>query len=310
MRIAVFKTEPRERRVVESLAEDHGLAFVDGPLDASGASDHPDRQLVAAFIGSRLDRDALERRDELRHPATRTTGLDWCREHAIGVRNVPESGDDTVAETVLGLLLATSHRPWEEIGRPAIRAARDFGMELVAVDVKAGEDAAERLGVRHAPFETALEAVDAPTLHVPLDGGTRGMIDAGAVDRRRDGMVLGDTSRGGVEDVPARLDALGSGRIAAAALAVLPEEPAVTEEAQPPRSELRSQQDLETLLVEHLLLRPRKVGVTPHSAFETREAGRRRLDATLENIRGFRSGEPRNVVCDPTREPEPQECRP
>jgi D-lactate dehydrogenase len=53
---------------------------------------------------------------------------------------------------------------------------------------------------------------------------------------------------------------------------------------------------MDTLLADHVLLRLRNVIITPHSAFNTREAVQRILDTTAENIAQFVSGNPQNVV--------------
>ncbi|MEQ8962778.1 MAG: hydroxyacid dehydrogenase, partial [Coleofasciculus sp. C2-GNP5-27] len=86
------------------------------------------------------------------------------------------------------------------------------------------------------------------------------------------------------------------GKVAAAGLDVLPEEPVMREEAELLRSVYRKQHDLETLLADHVLLRLRNVIVTPHSAFNTKEAVQRIIDTTVENIIKFAEGNPKNVV--------------
>ncbi len=115
----------------------------------------------------------------------------------------------------------------------------------------------------------------------------------------KESAVLINTARGAVVDTSALLRALGAGTIAGAGLDVLPAEPAIREEAELIRSMFQREHDLETLLVDHVLLRMRNVVITPHSAFNTREAVQRILDVTVENIAGFAAGEPRNVVVGP-----------
>jgi D-lactate dehydrogenase len=97
-------------------------------------------------------------------------------------------------------------------------------------------------------------------------------------------------------NVHALLEALTSGKLHAAGLDVLPEEPTIREEAELIRSFFRKQHNLEVLLADHILLRLRNVYITPHSAFNTREAVGRILDTTIENIRSFARGEPANIV--------------
>ena len=57
-----------------------------------------------------------------------------------------------------------------------------------------------------------------------------------------------------------------------------------------------AQDRLRTLVLNHSLLRRDNVVITPHIAFNSREAVRRILDTTVENIQAFLGGEPRNVV--------------
>lgn len=79
--------------------------------------------------------------------------------------------------------------------------------------------------VRWLPFEEALSAADFVTLHVPLTGSTRGLIDEAAIARMRTGAGLINTSRGPVIDETALLRALRSGKLAGAALDVFETEP-------------------------------------------------------------------------------------
>jgi D-lactate dehydrogenase len=112
----------------------------------------------------------------------------------------------------------------------------------------------------------------------------------------KDGVVLINTARGDIVDIRALAKAIGEGKVAAAGLDVLPEESAVREEAELLYSVYRKKYDLETLLVNHILLRLRNVIITPHSAFNTREAVERILSTTVGNILAFVRGEPANVV--------------
>jgi len=112
----------------------------------------------------------------------------------------------------------------------------------------------------------------------------------------KEGVIIINTSRGSVIDIHALLQALAQNKVAAAGLDVLPEEPAIREEAELLRSIYHKKYNLETLLVDHILLRLRNVYITPHSAFYTREAIQRILDTTVDNINAFVQGRTQNVV--------------
>lgn len=332
MKIAIYEVEPWEQATFESLKNDHELAFLEGPLRTDTANEHTDAEAVSTFIYSRLSADVLRQFPNLKLIATRSTGydhidLDCCHRQGITVCNVPTYGDHTVAEHVFGLLLTISHNLVEAIdrtrkgdfsmrglrgfdllgktlgvigtgaiGQQVIRIARGFDMDVLAYDVAPDDELAGDLGFRYGAFDDVLAQSDIITLHVPSTPQTHHLISHGEFAQMKQGVVLINTARGGIVDTTALLEALAEGRVAAAGLDVLAEEPAIREEAELLRSEFRRQHDLEALLADHLLLRQRNVFITPHSAFNTREAVLRILETTRDNIAAFVHGAPQNTV--------------
>ena len=243
------------------------------------------------------------------------------------VSNIPSYGDNTVAEHVFALLLGISRHMVESIertrrgdfsqqglrgfdlegkaigvigvgniGKCVIRMAKGFGMEVLAFDIRQDRNLEESLGFRYAELDTLLSYSDIITLHVPATKSTENFISREQFERMKDGVILINTARGSVLDVQALVRALSEGKVAAAGLDVLPEEPVIREETELLRAVYRKENDLEALLADCALLRLHNVFITPHNAFNTREAVQRILDATVENIAGFLRGEPRNVV--------------
>lgn len=117
-----------------------------------------------------------------------------------------------------------------------------------------------------------------------------------AFGKMKEGVVLINTARGDIVDVKALVKAIADGKVAAAGLDVLPEESVIREEAELLYSVYQKGHVLETLLANHILLCLRNVIITPHSAFNTREAVERILNTTVKNIVSFINGEPVNVV--------------
>lgn len=332
MRIVIFEVEEWERKVFQELTVDHQITFIQEALTPANAGRHSDAEVISTFIYSNLSSAVLEQFSQLRLIATRSTGFDhidtdYCREHGVAVSNVPTYGDNTVAEHVFALLLAISHRMIEavdrtrkgdfsqaglqgfdlqdktlgvvgtgSIGLHAIKVARGFGMSVVGYDVKPNREAAERLGFRYATLDDLLRTSDVVTLHVPANKHTVNMIGEDEFQKMKDGVVFINTARGPIVDIQALLEAIASGKVSAAGLDVLPEEPTIREEAELLHTAFRRRHNLETLLADHILLRMRNVLVTPHSAFNTREAVRRILETTEDNITAFANGEARNVV--------------
>lgn len=114
-----------------------------------------------------------------------------------------------------------------DIARHVARRAGALGMEVVAFDpfIHEEDPSWRELGVRRLTFEQVLETSDALSLHVPLTSGTRHLLDRVAFDRMQRGAVLVNTTRGGVVDETAMIDALRDGRLSGAMIDVFETEP-------------------------------------------------------------------------------------
>jgi D-3-phosphoglycerate dehydrogenase / 2-oxoglutarate reductase len=228
----------------------------------------------------------------------------------IWVANVPDYCVDEVADHTLLLLLAAARRlitvasAWRSagrwivsdllpevhrlrgrrlgvvglgrIGRGVAARARGFGLDVVGFDPLVGDGDARDAGLTRVGLDELFASSDIVTLHCPLTPATHHLVDARRL-AGRNGLILLNTSRGGLVDLDALDAAIVSGRVAAAALDVLDGEPA-------PR-------------LDHPLLSRPEVLVTPHVAWYSLEA--RRDLATLaadEALRYLRGERPRNVV--------------
>ncbi|HLH69507.1 MAG TPA: 2-hydroxyacid dehydrogenase [Candidatus Dormibacteraeota bacterium] len=136
-------------------------------------------------------------------------------------------------------------------------------------------------GAEPVSLDRLLAEADVVTVHVPLDEGTRGLLNSDRLGRMRPGALLVNASRGPVVDEPALVQALETGHLGGAALDVFEEEPLA------PNSPLR---------------RLENVFLTPHIAGLTQEAEDRLLEVCGANLRRVLEGlEPFNVVNGVTR---------
>jgi phosphoglycerate dehydrogenase-like enzyme len=119
------------------------------------------------------------------------------------------------------------------------------------------------------PLAELLAASDIVSLHLPLTSASEELIDRSALTLMKPGAVLVNTSRGGVVDETALVDALRSGRLAAAGLDVFAVEP---------------------VAATNPLLALDNVVVTPHVVWYTRDTMRRYLDHAVDNCRRLRDG--------------------
>jgi phosphoglycerate dehydrogenase-like enzyme len=161
------------------------------------------------------------------------------------------------------------------IGMRMAEIARCFGMDVVAFDIHPSAERAREYGFSYTDFGHLCESSDFISVHLPLMPETNGLIDREAFARMKQSAVLVNTARGPVIDQEALLCALENGLIAGACLDVFNEEPV------PPDSPL---------------LRLSNTILTPHIAYDTKEAKDRRMAITLENVEAFVAGKPKNLL--------------
>jgi len=146
------------------------------------------------------------------------------------------------------------------------------------------------MGVTYVGFDELVGSADVLSLHCPLTPDTHHLIDADVVARLKPGVMIVNTSRGGLIDAPALIDGLKSGRVGSLALDVYEEEGDVFFED-------LSNDVLQDDVLARLLTFP-NVLITSHQAFFTAEAMQKIAQTTLANVSGFEAGEldPANVV--------------
>jgi (S)-sulfolactate dehydrogenase len=184
--------------------------------------------------------------------------LEACRARGIAVCPATGANDLAVAEYVIaGILMLLRGAYWDSlavasggwprarqigreiagrrlgligfgnIARETAKRAGLLGMTVVAHDPHLARDhpAWRALAVRKVELEPLLASSDVVSLHVPLDAGTRHLIDARALGQMRQDAVLINASRGGVVDERALAEALRDERLAGAMLDVFETEP-------------------------------------------------------------------------------------
>ncbi len=111
------------------------------------------------------------------------------------------------------------------IGTATAKRAEAMGMKIIAYDPKLNAEEIRARGGDPVTIDELFAKSDFITLHVPLTNDTRGIINAAAFTKMKDGVRLICAARGGVVDETALLDALNSGKVAAAGLDVFATEP-------------------------------------------------------------------------------------
>ena len=233
-----------------------------------------------------------------------------ARAKGIPICNVPSYGTNAVAQFTIALLLEICHRisyhdalvhegEWGKcgsfcfwrtpqmelagktlgiigfgrIGKAVARIARALGMKVLAHS--RSENSEGKKLAEYVALENLLSEADIISLHCPLFPETEKMINRDTIYRMKNGVILLNTSRGGLLDESAVAEALRSGKIRAAAVDVVSHEPIA--ESNP------------------LLTAPNCI-ITPHMAWAPIESRRRLVDCVMENILCFLEGNPQNVV--------------
>ena len=159
------------------------------------------------------------------------------------------------------------------IGQAVGRIAKAMGMEVLAYS-RSRRSEGEKIA-EYVDLETLLHSSDIISLHCPLFPETEKLINARAIEKMKNGAILLNTARGQVIDEAAVADALKTGKLRGAAMDVVSEEP---------------------IRADNPLLSAPNCIITPHMAWAPMETRQRILDITVENIRGFLSNNPINVV--------------
>jgi D-lactate dehydrogenase len=168
-------------------------------------------------------------------------------------------------------------------------------MKVVAFDIKKDSFMAETLGFTYVSFDDLLAQSDIISLHAPYNPATHHLINMTNIRKIKKGALLINTARGALVETEALARALDEGILSGAGLDVLEGEDLIKEERQILSHEF-SVGNLKTLLQNHILLNRENVVITPHIAFNSKEAFLRILDTTTSNIKAFLAGKPENVV--------------
>ena len=161
------------------------------------------------------------------------------------------------------------------IGTRVAKIAAAFGCRVLAYSRTAKQELVNA-GVQYVSLDELLAQSDFVSLHVPLTDATRGLINAAAIAKMKQGAVLLNTARGPVVDSAALAEALNAGKLAGAGIDVFEGEPPIAEN--------------------HPLCSAKNTVLTPHVAFASREALETRADIVFANIEKWLNGAPQNVV--------------
>ncbi len=311
-----------ERSILDSSAD---VIALDAKSESDLIGQIEDADAIMVYHYFRFTRASIERLQNCKvivRPGVGYDGIDIeaAREHGIPVCNVPDYGTEEVADSALAMTLSLTRGShflnsrlrrgigeWNidqaapvprlrsrvfsivgcgRIGTAAALRAKAFGFDVVFYDPYVPDGIDKSLGIRRVDsLNELLSQAYVLSMHCPLTNETRGLIGRKEIAKMPSGSFLINTSRGGVVDTPAVVEALEAGHLSGAGIDVLEQEP-------PPEGSpvLRAWRDPGHPAHDRLIL-------NPHTAFYCEEGCEEfRTKGAQEVLRALRGESLRNVV--------------
>ncbi|MBR3646241.1 MAG: D-2-hydroxyacid dehydrogenase [Lachnospiraceae bacterium] len=261
---------------------------------------------------SLMNRQSLEHAHNLKYIGLCATGynnvdIEYTKERNIVVCNAASYSTEAVAQHVFAFLLNKYNRvaeydskvkegmwkksrtfsPFMEmqelmgktigivgygsIGKKVAQIAQAFDMKVLAYNRSKKEDVA----VKFVDLDTLLSKSDIVTMHCPLNSDSNKMCDRQFFSKMKEGAYFINTSRGGVVDEEALVEALNSGHLSGAGLDVI---------------------EIEPMRNDSILCEAKNIVITPHSAWAPLDTRIRLMKIVEDNIKCFLNNNPINVV--------------
>lgn len=323
MKVAVFSAKPYDRQFLSQVNQKyaHELKFLTAGLDAQTAGLANGFEAVCVFVNDRLDRETIQilsnqgvKLIALRCAGYNNVDLKAAAEFGLAVVRVPAYSPHAVAEHAIALILTLNrqiHRAYYrvregnfalngllgfdlhgrtvgiigtgKIGRLTGQILHGFGCRILAYDLYPNLEFAEQFG-EYVSLEDLFSQSDIISLHCPLTEDNYHLINASAIALMKPGVMLINTSRGGLIDTKAAIRGLKSKQIGCLGLDVYEQEGKLFFED-------LSGEIIQDDVFQRLLTFPNVI-ITGHQAFFTAEAMNNIAETTLSNITAIALNQP------------------
>ncbi len=326
-KILFFSAKPYDKEYFDKHNQQFGfdLEYYETHLGPHIAGAAQNADAVCVFVNDTLTRPVIEvlsargiRIIALRCAGYNNVDLEAAKEFGMEVCRVPAYSPEAVAEHTMALILTLNrktHKAYNrvreqnfalsglvgfnlhektvgvigtgKIGKAFIRIAQGFGMKVLAYDTRP-DPSLLTSGAVYTDLSEIFSQSDIISLHVPLFPETHHMIDANSIAAMKPGVMIINTSRGGLIDTAAVIAGLKSRQIGALGVDVYEQE------------EKLFFRDLSSAIVDddtimRLVSFP-NVLITAHQAFLTQEALDEIAGTTLSNIQSLLNGKKQNTL--------------
>ena len=274
-----------------------------------------DAKALSAFVTSELNEEVLSKFKDLKFIFLRSVGysnvdLEYCKRKNIQIFNTPNYGNSTVAEYVFSLLLTLSKKIIQAknsilegeieqeklsgielysktmgvigagaIGRKVINIAYGFGMEVLVYDIN------KNGAYNFVELDELLKKSDFISINCPLNDKTKNLIDEIAISKMKRNAIIINCARGEIIDTQALYYALIEKKIKGAALDVIEcEEYMCHNWKKCSKNVVFKSHCLKKFFFIQKMLQLPNVIITPHNAYNTKEATNRIVKITKDNI--------------------------
>ena len=321
MKIAFFSAKSYDREYFNACPEliSHTISYFEVPLTAQTVNLAQGFDAVCVFVNDVVDRQTIEsltamnvKVTALRCAGFNNVDMEAADESGMTVVRVPAYSPQSVAEHAVAMILTLNrktHRAYNRvregnfsienltgfnlynktvgvigtglIGASFCEIMLGFGCKVIAFDITES-DALKAKGVVYSSIDTIFNTSDIISLHCPLNVHTAHLIDARRISKMKKGVMLINTSRGGLIHTRDAIEGLKKGRIGYLGIDVYEQEAGLFFKDQ---SELVMQDDVMARLVSFP-----NVLITGHMGFFTKEALEEIANITLQNLTDVENG--------------------
>lgn len=322
MKLAVYSTKQYDKKYLDHVNERFGfeIEYFDFLLTERTAINADACEAVCIFVNDDASRPVLEilsaqgvKIIALRCAGFNNVDLAAAAELGLKVVRVPAYSPEAVAEHAVGMMMTLNrriHRAYQrtrdanfslegligfnmhgrtagvvgtgKIGIATLRILKGFGMRLLAFDPYPNPQALD-LGTEYVDIKTLFKESDVITLHCPLTADNHHLLDANAFSQMKDGVMIINTSRGGLVDSQAAIEALKQQKIGSLGMDVYENERDLFFEDK--SNDVIQDDVFRRLSACHNVL------FTGHQAFLTAEALTAISETTLSNLQQLAKGE-------------------
>lgn len=327
MQVAIYSSHKFEKNYLEKSCSAHSLRFLEVRLTAETASLAQGAQAVSIFVNDDGSAPVLQKLNDLgvRYLALRSAGfnhVDLKEANRLGMRiaRVPDYSPAAIAEHTVALMLVLNRKLIRahsrirdlnfslegltgfdmsgktvgilgtgKIGSVVARILHGFNCRLLAFDPYPNEELKTKYNVSYTDYLTVFRESDIITLHLPLTNESKYIINKEAISAMKTGVMLINTSRGGLVDTKEVIKALKKEKIGSFGIDVYEEEGGLFFED-------HSDQILQDDVIARLMTF-QNVMITSHQAFLTHEALVKIAETTGYNLDCWAKGtSPENEV--------------